>query len=129
MHIVRTHHVAIVTSNVARLREFYVEVLGLPPVGGFAGQSIAFVDAGTTLIELVEEAGPDGDRRQSGWNHLALEVQDVESAYAELSARGIPFDVPPEKFPPEAPELYIAFLHDPDGNPIELVQRLRPAQV
>jgi catechol 2,3-dioxygenase-like lactoylglutathione lyase family enzyme len=123
MHVVGTHHVAIITSNLARLREFYCEVLGLRPAGAFEGQNIAFVDAGTTLIELVEEPGADGDRRRSGWNHLALEVQDVASTYAELSARGIPFDVPPEAFPPEGPKLQIAFLHDPDGNLIELVSR------
>jgi catechol 2,3-dioxygenase-like lactoylglutathione lyase family enzyme len=124
MRVVRTHHVAIVTPNVARLRDFYVDVLGLSSAGGFEGENIVFVDAGTTLVELVQETAVVRNRQSAGWNHLALEVENVDSAFADLTARGISFDVRPEDFPPAAPELRIAFLRDPDGNSIELVQPL-----
>ena len=127
MRIIGTHHVAILTPNFARLRAFYTERLGLPVVGGFAEYSIIFIAAGNTTIEL-EEQGP-GERRGgpgngSGWHHLALEVDDVDAAYAELSGQGIPFDGPPQDFPPGAPSLRIAFFADPDGNTLELVQPL-----
>jgi glyoxylase I family protein len=129
MQILGTHHVGLSTANLARLRAFYVETLGLPIVGAFAGHDIVFVQAGSTVIELIGEADPPDavptqaagfDRR--GWQHLAWEVDDVDAAYAELSARGITFSLPPEDFPPEAPVLRIAFFADPDGNLIELVQ-------
>src|SRR6266508_1053737 len=109
MRILGTHHVAINTPDLARLRQFYAETLGLPIVGGFPGHPIIFVGAGGTALELVEaERSPEGTGR-SGWHHLAWEVEDVAEAYAELSARGVPFHIPPGDFPPAAPTVRIAF--------------------
>jgi catechol 2,3-dioxygenase-like lactoylglutathione lyase family enzyme len=125
MRILSTHHVALTTRDFARLRAFYVETLGLPVMGAFAGHNIVFLAAGNTTIELIEEERPanGSDRADgTGWDHLALEVEDVDAAYAELAARGVPFTVAPEDFPPEAPALRIAFFCDPDGNLVELVQ-------
>jgi catechol 2,3-dioxygenase-like lactoylglutathione lyase family enzyme len=130
MRILSTHHVALTTRDFAQLRAFYAQMLGLPVVGGFAGYNIVFLAAGSTTIELIEEGkegqAADGANRadRAGWNHLALEVEDVDVAYAELAARGVPFTVVPEDFPPEAPALRIAFLRDPEGNLVELVQPL-----
>lgn len=124
MRIVGTHHVAISTHDLSRLRAFYVETLGLPVVGGFPGYEIVFIGAGGTAIELMEEAGLSRDGDGSGWVHLAWEVENVDDAYADLMARGVPFDVAPEDFPPEAPTTRIAFFRDPDGNSIELIQPL-----
>src|SRR5205823_404918 len=110
----------------SRLRAFYVEMLGLPVVGAFAEHDIVFVQAGDTVVELIGEADqPEAAPGQArgfgrrGWQHLAWEVDDVDAAYAELSAHGIPFELRPEDFPPEAPVLRIAFVADPDGNLIE----------
>jgi len=95
-------------------------------VGGFPEQRIIFLDAGGMTLEIVGEAetgqvSPTGiDRR--GWQHLAWEVPDVDATYADLLARGVAGHSPPESFPPDAPRLRIAFLRDPDGNLLELVQ-------
>ena len=124
MHIVSTHHVAISTPHFARLREFYVEKLGLPVVGGFPGHDILFLEAGDTTIELAGDASPADEVSRRGWNHLAWEVDDVDETYVELSARGVPFRVLPEDFPAEAPAMRIAFFEDPDGNLLELIQPL-----
>ena len=148
----RIHHVAISTTNFDRLRLFYVETLGLPVVGGFPDHDILFLDAGGTLMELVGEAPsePGGDAsagegtaelsagtgsgeaasgqripegfNRRGWQHLAWDVPDVDAAYDDFVARGVVGHSPPESFPPEAPSLRIAFLRDPDGNLLELVQ-------
>lgn len=66
MRILGTHHVAIYTSNFAGLREFYVETLGLPVVGGFPGHGILFIAAGSTTVELTEEAMPPNDPARGG---------------------------------------------------------------
>ena len=124
MHIRSTHHVAVSTPNLARLSAFYTEALGLPVIGGFPGHQITFIGAGDTAIELVEEDLSNGSIRHGGWDHVAFEVDDVDTAFAELSARGVLFHVPPEGFPPEAPTMRIAFFRDPDGNVIELIQPL-----
>jgi len=128
----RVHHVAISTAHFERLRAFYVETLGLREVGGFPEHDIVFLDAGGgaggTMIELVGEVGmgqpvPEGFSRR-GWQHLAWEVADIDAMYADLVARGVAGHSPPEDFLPEAPVLRIAFLRDPDGNLLELVQPL-----
>jgi glyoxylase I family protein len=124
MHLIGTHHVAISTPHFARLRAFYVEKLGLPVLGGFPGHDILFIAAAGTTIELIGEATPTGPTGRRGWHHLAWEVEDMDASYAELAARGIPFPVPPEDFPAEAPSMRIAFFQDPDGNLLELVQPL-----
>ena len=124
VQFIGTHHIAITTPHFKQLRAFYVEMLGLPVVGGFPGHDIVFIEAGGTTIELVGEDVAAAEPRCGGWNHLAWVVADVDAAYAALSALGIPFTVPPEDFPPEAPTLRIAFFQDPDGNLIELVQRI-----
>jgi lactoylglutathione lyase len=127
MRILSTHHVALTTRDFERLRAFYAQTLGLPVVGAFAGYNIVFLAAGSTTIELIEEEGPGAGALHGphgGWNHLALEVEDVDATYAELAARGVSFTVAPEDFPLEAPALRITFFSDPDGNLIELVQPL-----
>jgi catechol 2,3-dioxygenase-like lactoylglutathione lyase family enzyme len=158
IRILGTHHVAIHTPDLARLRAFYVETLGLAVVGSFPKHGILFVEAGGTILELIEEPTPDGgesrgidpagiarpsDERgydqsdrasrqidaghRGGWSHLAWVVDDVDAAYAALAARGVPLRSPPEDFPPEAPAFRIAFVADPDGNPLELLRPLAAA--
>jgi glyoxylase I family protein len=131
MQILSTHHIGLSTGNVARLRAFYVDTLGLRVLGSFAEHEIVFVEAGDTVIELIGEAQSSDPRAPSpagferrGWQHIAWEIADVEAVYAELAAQGIAFQVPPEDFPPEAPSMRIAFFADPDGNLIELIQPL-----
>lgn len=118
------HHVALATANFARLREFYVETLGLPVLGGFPGENLIFIGLGGSAIELSEEPGPVRVPCNGGWTHLALDVADLDDAYAALVARGVPFHIPPEEYPAVAPLMRIAFCTDPDGNVIELIQPL-----
>jgi catechol 2,3-dioxygenase-like lactoylglutathione lyase family enzyme len=121
------HHVGLVTDRFERMRDFYVEVLGMLVIGGFPERQIVFLQAGSTRIELLgEDATPatPNQQAQGGWNHLALEVDDVDAAFAELVRRGVEIHSSPDGFPPEAPEFRIAFLRDPDGNLLELIQRI-----
>jgi catechol 2,3-dioxygenase-like lactoylglutathione lyase family enzyme len=127
MRITGTHHISLRTPNFARLREFYVSVLGMRVAGGFAGENIIFLDAGNVLIELEEQGRPEGARSArggAGWNHLALQVDDVDAAFRHLSGLGVPFQAEPTNYPEGAGVMRIAFLTDPDGNIIELLQPL-----
>lgn len=124
MRITGLHHGALVTADLALLRGFYVEQLGFRAIGGFAGHNILFLATGDLTIEIEQVPEVSGLARGRGWHHLALEVEDVDAAYAELSARGVRFQDPPAGFPADAPLLRISFLTDPDGNLLELVQPL-----
>ena len=124
LQIVGTHHIALATRNFDRLRDFYTCTLGLPILGGFPGERIIFLGAGTVAIELIEEGATSRQADPTGWSHLALEVTDLDAAHATLTARGVPCHIPPESYPPTAPTVRIAFFRDPDGNEIELIQPL-----
>ena len=127
MNIRSVHHVGLVTDLFERMQDFYVELLGFPVVGGFPEHQIVFLQAGSTCIELLgEDARPatPSQRAQGGWSHLALEVDDVDTAFTELVRRGVEIHSYPEEFPPEAPEFRIAFLRDPAGNLLELIERI-----
>lgn len=124
VRIRRTHHIALTTSRFAELRAFYVETLGLPVVGSFPSHNILFLSAGSTTIELIEDESGEMGPGSGGWDHLALEVEDIDEAHRELAKQGVSFVSPPEDFPSDAPILCIAFLRDPDGNLVELVQPL-----
>jgi catechol 2,3-dioxygenase-like lactoylglutathione lyase family enzyme len=123
MQLQGAHHIALYTANYPALLDFYVSVLGLPVVGGFPDEPIVFLDAGGTTIELTGGEQP-GEPRGQGWNHLALEVADLEAAVGELEARGVHFHIRPMGYPPAAPTVRTAFFRDPDGNELELIQPL-----
>src|SRR5262245_9136810 len=115
MRVTGTHHVALVTSDLERLRAFYVDTLGLPQVGAFPGGRVIFIDAGSTAIELVTRDGWNASNTGS-WQHLAFEVESVDAIYDELTAKGIIFHVLPRDVPADAPTCRIAFCKDPEGN-------------
>jgi len=108
------HHVSINVADAAASSEFYVDVLGLirrtdRPDIGIGG---AWLDAGGQQVHLVEGAVPVGNGE-----HFALLVGDLAGAIHELRGRGIKVSDPS----PIGTSLQ-SFLHDPDGNLIELHQ-------
>ncbi len=56
-----------------------------------------------------------------GFGHLALTVDDLEATYDRLLAAGAASRMPPSPSP--EPGVRIAFVADPEGNLIELLDR------
>ncbi|MEU7946200.1 VOC family protein [Micromonospora taraxaci] len=52
---------------------------------------------------------------------MILWTDDTAAAYAELTANGVPALAPPHRW---LDRLLIAWVADPDGNPIQIVQQL-----
>jgi catechol 2,3-dioxygenase-like lactoylglutathione lyase family enzyme len=79
---------------------------------------------GTTVNLRVaredEEMVGDASQSRYGYDHIGLEVEDVDDAYKDLSARGFSFFMPPT----DVPNLRIAFFKGPEDITIELVQKL-----
>jgi catechol 2,3-dioxygenase-like lactoylglutathione lyase family enzyme len=68
-------------------------------------------------LELVHDpAGPVGD--VGAVNHLVVQVDDLDATVNDLAARGVEAEPPTEP----GPGLRTAWLTDPDGCRIELVQ-------
>ncbi len=106
------HHVSINVGDVPAALAFYVGVLGLTarPDRPDLGVNGAWLDAGGQQVHLIEAAVP-ADAGQ----HFALAVDDLDSAVAELRARGGDVTAPVAVGPARQ-----AFVHDPSGNRVEL---------
>ena len=98
---------------------FYRDVLGMAPLPrpdlGFPG---AWLDAGNGhQVHLIE-----GDVPTAHGQHVAFEVDDIAAAIADLRGRGIAVR---DAKPVGDTDLVQTFVHDPDGNLLELTQRSR----
>jgi len=115
-------------GDLPRSIRFYTEVLGMKllrrhdyPDGKF---TLAFVGYGPeseqAVIELTYNYGVDRYELGTGFGHIALEVDDVYAACAEIKQRG--GRVVREAGPMKHGTTVIAFVEDPDGYRIELIQ-------
>ena len=120
-------------GNLERSIRFYTEVLGMRllrqhdyPDGKF---TLAFVGYGLeseqAVIELTYNYGVDRYDLGSGYGHIALEVDDAAAACAGIRQRG--GKVVREAGPMKHGSTIIAFVEDPDGYRIELIQKKVPA--
>lgn len=119
------HHVAIIASDYARSRSFYVEKLGFEvirenarPERGDYKLDLRINE--TTELELFGMPNPPArvsGPEACGLRHLAFRVKDVEEAVRELQERGIACE-------PIREDVFtgkrMTFFHDPDGLPLEL---------
>jgi catechol 2,3-dioxygenase-like lactoylglutathione lyase family enzyme len=110
--------VAIPSQDAERSRSFYVDTLGLRPDehGRFE------VWAGETCFGIwePERLGRKFAPQRNG--HLALHVDDVAAARAELEGRGVEFAGDTL----DTGVCHMAFFTDPDGNDLMLHHRYAP---
>ncbi|WP_084455670.1 VOC family protein [Novosphingobium rosa] len=109
---------------------FYCDGLGMRVLDRYdiaAGRfSILFLSYagyrdGPAALELTWNWDRDEDYTHgSGYGHVAIGVPDVAAMWARLPAYGGQQGSPPKAMMPGAPEL--AFVRDPDGYAIELIQ-------
>lgn len=114
--------IALTVSNVTSATAFYRDVLGLTYLFS-PGNDLAFLAAGDVRIMLT--LGRDGD--PTGHNSvLYFTVADVEAAYEAIVTRGATSERGPAMTARmEDHELWIAFVRDPDGNLVGLMEERR----
>jgi catechol 2,3-dioxygenase-like lactoylglutathione lyase family enzyme len=87
------------------------------------GRRIVFLHIGNSMLELMamgSASEPVDPLAHFGVHHIGIKVEDFESAYRDLKAKGANFVGEP--FEP-TPGIRLVFLKEPNGAVIELVQR------
>ena len=77
------------------------------------------------MIELTHNWDRNSYERGDAFGHIALGVDDAHETTARLAASGVEVTRPPGPMKFGASSQVIAFIKDPDGYSIELVE-LRP---
>jgi lactoylglutathione lyase len=125
----RILHTMLRVGDLERSLQFYTEVLGMRllrrqdyPDGRFTLAFVGFQpESEGAVLELTHNWDTPKYELGNGYGHVALEVDDAAAACAEIRARG--GKVVREAGPMKHGTTVIAFVEDPDGYRIELIQR------
>ncbi|MEV4626066.1 VOC family protein [Micromonospora sp. NPDC049523] len=132
---VRFHHVSLSVADLDAQQRWYQDALGFtnvieqfelpqPPV-----RTAVLQASNGVRVELIERKGstrpeaftdPLDTARGQGYGHWALEVDDLDDAFTRLTQTGAqPVWPPADAVQPGA---RFAYVKDPEGNLIELIQ-------
>ena len=124
----RLLHTMLRVGDLERSLTFYTEVLGMRllrrkdyPDGRF---TLAFVGYGdesdTAVLELTHNWDTSSYEIGTGYGHIALGVDDIQATCEAMAAKGGRVVRPPGAM--KHCTTVIAFVEDPDGYKVELIQ-------
>ena len=121
----RFHHIHLICKDLTGMIDFFTENLGATLIGKkkFGTTDGASLDLQGTTVNLRvaredEEMTGDASQTRFGYDHLGLQVEDVDAAYRDLNSKGFSFFMEPK----DIPDLRIAFFRGPEDIIIELIQ-------
>ena len=145
------NHTGFVVADMDRALGFYRDMLGLTEErnlvvdGEYISQLVGYPDAKLHIVylgvgdmrhavELIQYLNPVGspgartERNGVGASHLGVIVEDLDSVYKDMSAKGVRFVSPPAvrenaEYPWARKACYV---QDPDGNWLEFIERPLP---
>jgi lactoylglutathione lyase len=120
----RTLHVGLRVEDLERSLAFYTrlgyEVVGTVPETEFGSLTMLKLPGDEFVaLELVHDPN-HGEIEPGGLNHLVISIEDVHATVADLAARGVQAEAPAS--PDGSTGFWTAWLTDPDGYRVELVQ-------
>jgi catechol 2,3-dioxygenase-like lactoylglutathione lyase family enzyme len=116
-----TDFITVATQDMDAAEAFYTTVLGLPLSKRWGKMPAAEFETGSLTIAVMQSDAFGLEFRAN--NHpIALHVDDVEAARAELQSRGVEFkgDIL------DSGVCHQAFFEDPDGNMLAIHHRYAP---
>ncbi|AVM73566.1 lactoylglutathione lyase [Magnetospirillum gryphiswaldense] len=125
----RMLHTMIRVGNLDASIDFYTRLLGMKllrrqdyPDGRFTLAFVGYGDeADNTVIELTHNWDTASYDLGTGFGHVALGVPDIHATCVQLAQAGAKITRPPG--PMKHGSTIIAFIEDPDGYKIELIER------
>jgi len=122
-------HTMLRVGNLERSIEFYTQVMGMKLLRRSENPeykySLAFVGYGSNPdhaeLELTYNHGVDKYEMGTAYGHIALGVPDAYAACNKIKAAG--GQVTREAGPVKGGTTVIAFVTDPDGYKVELIER------
>ena len=125
-------HTSIRTSNMDRSIDFYARLMGLKLL---SRREIKQTNAEIAFLQDSEEKGArleltyyrnqkkfiQADYEERLFDHIAFEIKDMDKTISKLRSEKVTVTDEPYKLGPAGP--LIAFIEDPDGTLIELIER------
>jgi lactoylglutathione lyase len=116
-------------KNLDESVKFYTELLGMKeirrtdvPDGKYTLVFVGYGDESShTVLELTYNYGVDSYDQGTAFGHLALGVSDIKTSIEALRAAGA--KIVREPGPVKFGKTVIAFIEDPNGYKIELIER------
>jgi lactoylglutathione lyase len=125
----RLMHAMLRVADMDRTLDFYCGKLGMAvrmertDPDGYRNTFVGYGDpAETALIEFASRPGVTAYDKGTGFDHIALEVDDVAAVCATLKSSGVKIV---REVKTAASGALIAIIEDPDGYRIELIQLKR----
>jgi len=120
----RTLHIGLRVSDLERSLAFYTglgyEVLGNVPETEFGSLTMLKLPGDEFVtLELVHDPGR-GTVGPGGLNHVVIQVESMNEVVADLDAQGAHVELPSS--PDGSGDFWTAWVTDPDGYRLELVQ-------
>jgi lactoylglutathione lyase len=112
-----------IDSSVAFYEKLGFAEVGRMPIGDEAINVFMGLEENVPILELTYNHGVDSYDLGGGYNHIALAVADLDGTLAALAEQGIEPEKPPYRPGGRTTGSRIAFVRDPDGYRIELVER------
>jgi lactoylglutathione lyase len=127
----RILHTMLRVGDLARSIDFYTNVLGMHvlrttdrPEQKYTLAFVGYADESQqAVLELTYNYGVDRYEIGSGYGHVAIGVPDVAATCSAVKAKG--GTVTREAGPVKGGTTVIAFVQDPDGYKIELIETRR----
>jgi catechol 2,3-dioxygenase-like lactoylglutathione lyase family enzyme len=119
LNITQIDHVSVLVTNLDRARQFYGDIFGLKEIAKprTFDFKVLWFEFGNQQLHLLQKSRPDTKSPR----HFALRVADAPAAREHFRGQGIEVQ---ETTP--IPKCDRFFVHDPDGNRIEIIQWLEP---
>ena len=123
MELIHTcYRIGDIDRSVAFYEALGFEEIGRMPIREEAINVFMGLPGDGARLELTYNHGVDSYELGTGYNHIAVMIEDLDGALERLAEKGIEAEKPPYTVRENGPRL--CFVRDPDGYRIELIEKV-----